>query len=164
MRVQQKTRLKAKSPLKAKTSLRSSSGTKKSSKKQSVSSLKKKADKLWSQYIRLRDSNSNGIGECITCGVQKPWKQGQCGHFISRSCNLLRYDEENTNFQCYSCNVMNHGEQYQYAINLDLKYGAGTATKLHKQRNTPHQFTVDELLEVIHDANVYLEHYSIDIA
>lgn len=157
-----KTSLKGKATLKAKASLPSkSTGKTSKQKKPTVTKLKKKADTLWSQYIRLRDSNGKGIAECITCGVQKPIKQMQCGHFVTRACNLLRYDEENTNAQCYSCNVMNHGEQFQYAINLDLKYGDGTAQKLHKQRKTEHQFTTTELEQIISDAKTLIEHYSL---
>ena len=120
-------------------------------KKPTVTSIKKKADAEWSKYIRLRDSQ-DGIAECITCGVQKPIKQMQCGHFVSRRVNKLRFDEQNTNAQCYSCNVMRYGEQYAYAHSLDLKYGNGTAEKLHAQRFSTHSFTVEELENVIKEA------------
>ena len=125
----------------------------------SVTALKKKADKYWSQYVRLRDSNDEGVAECITCGVSKHWKQLQCGHFVSRRVNLLRYDEENTNAQCMGCNVMKHGDIYTYGKNLDLKYGDGTADKLHAQRFTSHKFTVDELEQIIHDAQEMVKFY-----
>lgn len=118
-------------------------------KKQSVSSLKKKADSAWSQYIRQRDADRYGLAPCITCGVRKPWKEQQCGHFVSRRVNALRFDEQNTNAQCYSCNVMRYGEQYKYAKELDLKYGTGTAERLHEQRFSTHKFTVQELLGII---------------
>lgn len=117
-------------------------------KKVGVAQLKKKADKVFSTYIRTRDS-SNGVAQCITCGVQKPIAQMQNGHFVSRKVNVLRYDEENCNAQCYSCNVMKYGEQYQYARALDLKYGDGTADRLHARRFETHKLTIQELEDII---------------
>jgi hypothetical protein len=119
-------------------------------KKLTVSQLKKKADKVFSLYIRTRDS-LNGIAECITCGARKPIAEMQNGHFISRRVNSLRYDELNCNAQCYSCNVMRYGEQYAYAKALDMKYGDGTAQKLHDRRFETHKFTVQELLNIIEE-------------
>lgn len=119
-------------------------------KKQTVSQLKKKADKVFSLYIRTRDS-FNGVAECITCGVQKPIAEMQNGHFISRRVNSLRYDELNCNAQCYACNVMRYGEQYAYAKALDMKYGDGTAQSLHGRRFETHKFTTAELLNIIEE-------------
>lgn len=127
-------------------------------KKVSVKDLKKKADKWWSIYIRLRDSE-NGEAPCITCGVTKPYKQMQCGHFVSRSVNKLRFDEENTNAQCVGCNMFKSGEQYLYAKALDAKYGDGTAEKLMAQRFDSHKFTIPELEQVIHDAKECIRFY-----
>lgn len=128
-------------------------------KKKTISQLKKEADKYWSQYIRLRDSDKYGIGECITCGAKKHWKQQQCGHFVSRSCNALRYDDENTNLQCVGCNMFKSGEQYLYSKALDLKYGDGTAEKLHAQRHKSHKFTAQELQDIIDEAKANIKEY-----
>lgn len=68
--------------------------------KPSVAKLKKTADKYFSIYVRTRDSDRYGNAECISCGVKKPWKQQQAGHFVRRSVNALRYDDENVNAQC----------------------------------------------------------------
>ena len=127
-------------------------------KTKSVSTLKKKADKAFSLYIRLRDSK-DGLSECITCGVQKPVKEMQAGHFVSRRVNKLRFDDLNVNAQCYSCNVMRYGEQFQYAKALDEKYGDGTALVLHEQRFTTHSFTIDELEKIILDANEWVKEF-----
>ena len=81
----------------------------------------------------------------------------QNGHFVSRRVSLLRYDEENCNAQCVGCNMFKHGDLFTYAQNLDLKYGDGTAKKLHYQRFTTHKFTADELNQVIHDAKVSIK-------
>jgi NinG protein len=143
--------LKRKKPLQTKTPLK----VKKVPKKQvkpNVAKLKKKADAVFSKYIRLRDNNT-----CITCGTTTG--QMQCGHFMSRRYNATRYDEENCNCQCYRCNVLFYGEQYKYSIEIDLKYGDGAARKLAGLAKTPHQFTVYELQEIIDEYEGQVEWY-----
>ena len=128
-------------------------------KQKTIAQLKKTADKYFSLYIRLRDSDKYGWAECITCGVKKHYKQMQCGHFVSRKVNLLRYDELNCHTQCVGCNMFKAGEQYQYAKAIDLKYGDGTAETLHSQRHTTHKFTQAELESIIQDAKEQIKTY-----
>lgn len=128
-------------------------------KRPGVALLKRKADSLFSTYIRLRDADKDGKATCITCGVKKYWKDMQAGHFVKRSVSQLRYDEENVNAQCMQCNIWKYGEQYAYAQALDLKYGEGTAEKLHQMRFSTHKFTTEELLQIIHDAKEYIAWY-----
>lgn len=128
-------------------------------KPKSVAKLKKDADKWWSQYIRMRDSDKHGFAECITCGTKKPWKEMQCGHFVKRSVSMLRFDDENCNAQCMQCNVYKYGEQYAYSQALDLKYGEGTAAKLHTQRFSTHSFTRQELEDIIDEAKANIRIY-----
>jgi hypothetical protein len=49
------------------------------------------------------------------------------------------------------------GDQYEYAKQLDLKYGNGTAEKLHEQRNQTHKLTITELEQIIEDAKEYIK-------
>lgn len=119
--------------------------------KAKVSTLKKKLDKIFSQYVRLRDSNAEGYGDCITCSKELHWKQAHAGHFVSRRVNSLRYDELNVNMQCNYCNTYNQGEQYAYSRALDMKYGKGTAEGLWKRRFETHKFTVGELETLIEE-------------
>lgn len=128
----------------------------------SVAVLKKKADKYFSTYVRYRDGvcrNGEWFCTCITCGVEKPLKQMQAGHFISRRINKLRFDEENVNAQCVGCNMYKQGEQYLYSKALDLKYGSGTSDKLNAQRHLTHKLTIGELEQIIHDAKEQIKWY-----
>jgi hypothetical protein len=118
-------------------------------KKDSVAALKKKADTIHSTYIRLRDSDTNGYATCITCNDRKPYKTMQCGHFVSRRVNALRFDELNTNAQCVGCNMFKSGEQYAYSKALDMKYGDGTAESLWNRRFETHKLSIGELLAII---------------
>jgi len=89
-----------------------------------------KADRYFSQYIRLRDSDHNSMAICITCGVQKHISEMDAGHFIDRSHNATRYDERNVNAQCRTCNRFQSGRQYEHGKAIDLKHGTGTAEQL----------------------------------
>jgi len=89
-----------------------------------------KADRYFSQYIRLRDSDHNSMAICITCGVQKHISEMDAGHFIDRSHKATRYDERNVNAQCRTCNRFQSGRQYEHGLAIDLKYGTGTSQQL----------------------------------
>jgi hypothetical protein len=96
-----------------------------------ISKLKKELDTIFSIYIRLRDADSNGLVFCFTCGKVANYKKGmQCGHFQSRRHTSTRWDGQNCQPQCVRCNMFNQGEQFKFGLNLDAKYGEGTADKL----------------------------------
>jgi hypothetical protein len=121
-----------------------------------VAKLKKKADIAFSKFIRHRDGRwSHEVGWetlCITCGKWLPLKQMQAGHFVSRAVNALRYHPHNVNGQCYGCNVAKNGDQYNHGLQIDVKYGEGTAAKLFARRHETHKFTPEELKIIIEDA------------
>ena len=100
-----------------------------SNKKVSRSKLVKKLDTIFSQYIRLKNS-VNEKATCFTCGKVDHWKKLQNGHFQSRKHYSTRWDEVNCQVQCAGCNVFKYWEQYKFSVNLDAKYGEGTAEDL----------------------------------
>lgn len=127
--------------------------------------LIKEADKAFSRYIRLRDSEYNGecwVGECITCDRKMVivdyaghWNAGSnLGHFIGRANKKLRWDEFNCNLQCAHCNAWRDKidmlEAYRNGI-ID-KYGKDTLDDLMKQSKEMHKPTRDELEQIIHDS------------
>jgi len=85
--------------------------------------LKRKLDDIFSKYIRLRDSNENGIFRCISCGKPVSWKNGDNGHFVNRQHMSLRYSEVNCNAQCRHCNRFDEGNNIGYQRGLIEKYG-----------------------------------------
>lgn len=162
--MQSKQPLKANKPLKAKAPLKRGAArpASKTAKVKTVSQLKKEADKWHSLATRYRFAefkNGEWVAECITCGQAKPIKGLQCGHFMSRQYNVLRYSEENTAPQCYGCNVMQQGRQYTFGLELDKLYGDGTAKRLHQESKTSHQFKAEELLSIIADAKTQVKFY-----
>ena len=49
--------------------------------KPSRKTLIKKLDKVFSEYIRKRDTDKNGYGLCCTCAKRLHYKEGHAGHF-----------------------------------------------------------------------------------
>lgn len=101
---------------------------------------KETADRWFSRFIRIRDSNEFGICRCVTCGNPKPWKNIDCGHFQKRRHASTRYDEKNCHAQCRKCNSFEGGKDFEYGVAIDRKYGDGTAEKLWNkahQRSSP---------------------------
>ena len=95
-------------------------------KNKSIKTLKAKLDKVFSLYIRQRDSlDSNGtlFFKCISCGKIKPFEQADCGHYYGRANMALRFDEKNCNSQCRKCNRFSEGNRQGYAIGLQEKFG-----------------------------------------
>lgn len=113
-------------------------------KKPTVVQLKKKLDKVFSDYIRQRD---NGV--CFTCGSTQEWKYQQNGHFVSRGANATRFDEQNCHCQCVGCNVFKNGNYPIYAMKLQELFGEGIIAELVKRGKAIKQFRVSELEEMI---------------
>lgn len=107
--------------------------------KDSISSLKKKADQVFSKWVRAREPY------CVTCGSRNNL---QAGHYVSRSWNALRYSEVNVHTQCSGCNIFKRGNMDEYARFLIKKYGPGILNQLAKKK-VVHQFTRSELETLI---------------
>lgn len=111
--------------------------------KRSISKLKKKADAIFSKYIRNRDK-----GFCYTCPHKDDPKWMQNGHFIPRQYLSVRYDEVNCHCQCYACNQLYNGQPGAYAIRLEKEYGQGTVARLEALKwQTVKYFPYEELIE-----------------
>lgn len=124
-----------------------------------VAKLKKDADKYWSLATRYRFANPDGTAECVTCGVRKPIKELQCGHFMSRRFNNTRFSELNTAPQCVGCNMFRSGEQYKFSLFIEDYYGKGTAEQIRKDAQEFHKLTREELEEIISDAKTQIDFY-----
>ena len=119
--------------------------------KSSRKNLIKRLDKIFSEYIRLKHADKNGIVKCYTCNKKAYWKgEGmQNGHFISRRSRILRWDERNCKPQCYSCNVMRYGESYIFGVNLNKEYGYDIADELLRESKKIIKQSDQDLLDLI---------------
>lgn len=90
-------------------------------------------DKLWkvfSEYIRLRDADDNGVCKCFTCGFTADWKRFDAGHGIGRQHKATKFDERNVAAQCKRCNGFEGGKREVYKEEVNKKYGPQTWEKL----------------------------------
>ncbi len=106
-----------------------------------ISKLKKELDKWFSLYIRLRDANEYGMVQCFTSGRVYHYKQIHAGHFMSRRHLATRWCEINVQPQSPKDNLFGQGEQWQFGLKLDAKYGVGTAEELQYQAKQTVKFT-----------------------
>lgn len=84
-----------------------------------------KLDKVFSLYIRLRDTMPSGYFKCISCGHVKRFEQADCGHFYSRTHMATRFDEDNSSAECSFCNRFKADHLISYQTNLIKKIGIG---------------------------------------
>lgn len=118
------------------------------------SKLIKKADELFSEYIRRKYADDMGMVKCFTCGKKTYWygEGMQCGHFISRSCIKLRWDETNARPQCYRCNVALNGNYPIYAENIGIK----EIKRLNKESNLIRTVTINDIENTIEELKTKL--------
>lgn len=81
------------------------------------------ADKWFSLFIRLRDSDENGYAKCCTCSRIAHAKNMDTGHFLKRQYQAVRFSEINCNTQCKHCNNFEQGNDVKYREFLVRKYG-----------------------------------------
>ena len=115
----------------------------------SISKLKKELDKWFSLYIRLREATDEGIAQCFTCGKIDYYKKLQCGHFQSRRHHATRWNEQNCQVQCVKCNMFGQGEQWKFGLNINAKYGVGTADEIKMLSSSTIKITRSEYEENI---------------
>ena len=126
-------------------------------KKQGVSYYDKKLWKVFSEYIRTRDANTDGMVKCYTCPAVKHWKQMHGGHFVTRTAKAVKFDEKNVQVQCPNCNAFQGGMSYQFGVNLDRDYGQATAESLEAQRHVIIKRSVS-------DYETLIDHYQKQLA
>ena len=103
--------------------------------------LKAKLDRVFSQYIRIRDMMPGGVFRCISCGQIKPIEQADCGHYINRQHMATRFSEINCNAQCRSCNRFDEGNMQGYRRGLVQKYGEQRVMLLEAQKYETRKYT-----------------------
>jgi len=113
----------------------------------------KELDKLFSEYIRLRDA-TYGLGgsmRCISCVEMILFPTCDCGHFIDRDVMLLRWDEYNAHAQCRVCNrFLRESKEMKeaYRSNLCAKIGSDRVNILEELKESIAHFNYLDLCEI----------------
>lgn len=111
--------------------------------------LVKKLDRVFSEYIRLRDATQNGYIRCIACGQIKPYSDFDAGHYYSRRHMSTRFDEDNVQSECKGCNRFKSDHLIGFRENLIRKIGQMRFDKLAWKANQSKKWTDFELSEMI---------------
>ena len=111
---------------------------------------KDKLDKIFSQYIRLKYADTNGMCRCISCGKFHHWKKIQNGHYMSRRHLSTRWDESNCRPQCVACNIFNQGNIQMYRKGLIAQIGEQNVDLIeYRARNATIKYSDFEYKELI---------------
>lgn len=93
-------------------------------KRPTIKSLKNKAWKLVSEYVRRRHADKGGFTSCYTCGAPIHWKlEAQAGHAIPGRHSAVLLDADICRAQCRRCNVFMRGRYEIFATNLIRENG-----------------------------------------
>jgi hypothetical protein len=92
--------------------------------KASKKTLKKKAWKAFSRFIRARDADKYGVVVCCTCNARLQYTDQTCqaGHFIGGRGNAVLFQENGVHGQCARCNKWGSGEQFLYGLFMKRRY------------------------------------------
>ena len=104
----------------------------------------------FNRYIRQRDANEKGIGECISCGVKVDISKGEgdAGHFIPAHILSTRWNEYNVNLQCKHCNLTANGMMYWHGKGIALKYGKEIPEELLKLSKEKVKLSKEDRMEM----------------
>lgn len=118
--------------------------------RKSSKSLKGKLWRIFSEYIRRRDADEDGLAICVTCGVTKHWRSMDPGHFIRQSKGLVsKFHEQNCHNQCRACNFSEQGNQHLHGLYIDRRYGPGTADRIRRETEETRKISGTEYEELI---------------
>ena len=124
--------------------------------KPTLKGIKKKADLIFSTYIRTLKSKY-GMCKCVTCGIIKPIKQMQCGHYFPRNRLATRYHEDNCHVQCSGCNIFKHGNYTAYASYMFKEYGSAFMEDLEDLSRKTIKISISEYEDMIEGWQTMME-------
>lgn len=122
----------------------------------SVSKLLIRAEFYFNLFIRLRDTDDNGFGRCISSGqdLKIPSKNAHAGHYYPAGhWPTLRFNENNVHLQGMSDNFFKGSNAIEYRKNLIKKIGEDCVLELDMKadlyKRTNHKWDRFFLIETI---------------
>lgn len=120
------------------------------------------ADKLFSDYIKMRDSNEQGFVTCVCCGLHFHLKDKDASgnyivqtlHFIERGVYVLRHYEYNASAGCCYCNLQMHlnphGKEYvAFRNKLVATIGEVKVSDMEAAKRGINKLTTEDLKSII---------------
>ena len=119
--------------------------------------IKRKADLVFSQYIRKLHSDTSGRCICVTCGDIKPYQDMQNGHYFPRNRLGTRFHEDNCHPQCPACNVFRNGNYTAYAAYMYKKYGTQKMEQMEALSRKMIKLTISDYQSMIEGWRTMME-------
>lgn len=119
---------------------------------ESLSIVIEDLDAVFSQWIRLKNSDENGYCMCYGCSKVYYWTEMQCCHYIPRTHKNTRFLEENCVCGCPDCNKNEGGKLSSYSGhfgNLIERDRVGGVEALEEQARIEYNYGVSELKGLI---------------
>jgi Bacteriophage Lambda NinG protein len=108
-------------------------------------------DYTFSRIVRMTEADAKqGLCKCYTCKRVQHWSVMDCGHFISRKCNQLRFSKLNCRVQCKECNQIKNGNLEIFAEHLNIEQ-RGLVGQLQEMEREPFKYSRDELKQLLID-------------
>lgn len=115
---------------------------------ESIQNLIQDLDVVFSQYIRYKYADVDGIVECFTCSKKMRISESTNGHYISRSHYGLRFLEHNCKVQCSVCNSKHETDIIPFKTKLESERKRITEW-LEEQARQVYKPTRDELKQLL---------------
>jgi hypothetical protein len=115
---------------------------------ESFKNLTSDLDYIFSQYIRNKYADKNGVVECYTCGGKHAISDIQCGHFMGRSNLTTRWLEANCRPQCMECNYLKTGniEEFENKLNEENSALVEYLRETARQTTRPTRYELKSLV------------------
>jgi len=122
-------------------------------KQPSKKTIKQRAWYAFSQFIRTRDclatTGTLDRGKCITCGIEKPFKELQAGHFRPGRHNSNLFSEKGVHAQCKQCNIWKYGNELEYRKAIIKLYGEGYDEILEREAREIKKYDINDLTNIM---------------
>ncbi len=116
-----------------------------------LKSAKRRAWAVYSEWVR-RSAAVDDMVKCVTCGINKHWKEMHAGHFIAHGGGngVFIVDDPcpNVHPQCPYCNTYLHGNLVPYTTYMLDHYGRAAVETLQQMKKQPRKMTIDEWYEI----------------
>jgi hypothetical protein len=118
-------------------------------KKPTLRSLKNKAWKVFSEYIRRKDADEGGTTRCVTCRTPIFWKEAHAGHFVPGRTNAVLFNPDITNPQCIRCNIFLGGNYAAYTLYMLDNFGREKVEEFLALKHKVVKYTRSDLEDMI---------------
>jgi hypothetical protein len=119
--------------------------------KSTLRTRQKALDRVFGEWIRRKDADSNGMVRCVTCGAAMHWKEANAGHFWKRQHQATRYDPKNVNVQCPRDNLFRGGAEAEHAAYILKIHGDLAFWDLEYRHRQIKKWTRDEIESMLED-------------